>query len=632
MNNLATPLNASFHVNLFAALYLKLMLLLLCLLVFTVSGIRAQETSSTSGTKEARASSSATGIITGQVTGDDGRPLADAVVYLTKAYARSAGPPRALTTDSEGRFRSSNLESGLYMVNAMLPGFTLPEIPTDANEFKYYRPGDFVNLTLAKGGVITGTVRDANGEAVVAVSVRATRVRDATGRSVAGRFIGFLPERMTDDRGVYRIYGLPPGTYVISAGGSQRNMGGINAYEGDAQTFFPSSTRDTAAEVPVRGGEEATGIDIRYRGEHGRTISGTVTGFIDSGMNSGVPILLRQASGGGYESATFVMAGIKPGFSFSGVSDGEYEVMAQQWTGTGDSAASIPRRVVVKGNDVTGVELTLAPMASIAGRVMLEAPPKEACAEGRTGGTLLETPINARRDDKVQSEFLSSTPFFSAGGNIPDDKGEFIIRNLIAGGYRISVRLPSDSWYVRSIVLPKAAAPQPTTAAPAKTVQPKNAPPAATTTTATAASASVITLKTGERVTNVNIQIAQDAAGLRGRVTTAEGAEGVSLPANLKVYLVPAERERAEDVLRYSEASITSDGTFALTNLAPGRYWLIARPVAENDSQERAPRPLSWDADTRAKLRREAEAANTTIELQPCQRVGDYVLRYATAK
>jgi hypothetical protein len=84
--------------------------------------------------------------------------------------------------------------------------------------------------------------------------------------------------------------------------------------------------------------------------------------------------------------------------------------------------------------------------------------------------------------------------------------------------------------------------------------------------------------------------------------------------------------------LRYGEASINTDGTFALTNLAPGRYWLIARPAPESDSPERIIRPLSWDADTRAKLRRDAEAANTTIELQSCQRVNDYVLRYATAK
>ncbi len=626
MNSLAATFTSSFLNQVSAAIAGKRVLLLICLLTFASNGARAQEAVATqaSETKGARAASSGAGIITGQVASEDGRPIADAVVYLNKAYSRATGQPLTATTDSEGRFRSSSLDSGLYVVSAAVPGFTSSELPADVNEFRYYRPGDSVNITLVKGGVITGTVRDVNGAAVVAVTVRATRVRDSMGRGGTNRFSGSVPERMTDDRGVYRIYGLPPGTYVVSAGSSQRYYGGISTYEADVPTFFPSSTRDTAAEVPVRSGEETTAIDIRYRGERGRTVSGTVTGFIDPGRNTGVPIMLRQASGGGFESSTFVIAGTKPGFSFSGVSDGEYELMAQQWGGANDSVASIPRRITVKGTDVTGVELALVPLASITGRVTLEAAPKEPCAEEGRAATLLETPINARRDEKNLSEALSRTAFFSASGSVPDDKGDFSIRNLMPGGYRISVRLPSDAWYVRSIVLPKAAAPQPTI--PAKTAQAKSTP------AAVVAVASIVTLKTGEHATNVAIQIAQDAAGLRGRVTgAAEGAEGVSLPANLKVYLVPVERERAEDVMRYSEASIGSDGTFALKNLAPGRYWLIARPAPESESPERIARPLAWDSDTRAKLRREAETANTTIELQPCQRVGDYVLRYAIA-
>ena len=68
---------------------------------------------------------------------------------------------------------------------------------------------------------------------------------------------------------------------------------------------------------------------------------------------------------------------------------------------------------------------------------------------------------------------------------------------------------------------------------------------------------------------------------------------------------------------------------FSFQNLAPGRYWLIARSVPENETPERVPRPPAWDADTRAKLRREAETANTVIDLQSCQRAINYELRYA---
>lgn len=630
MNSLATPFNSSFINNSSNRINALAVLLFLCLLVPAANPARAQETTAEQATANAanpRAGAGvSTGSITGRVVSEDGRPVADAVVYLNRMYARVPGLPTTATADSEGKFRASGLEPGLYVVNAIHPGFALPDTASEASEPTYYRLGDSVNLTLFKGGVITGTVRDANGEPVIAVPVHIIRVRDALGRPATGRVTGFLPERMTDDRGVYRFYGLPPGAYLVSAGGSQRFMF-TNPYENDAQTFFPSSTRDTAADVAVRGGEESANIDIRYRGERGRTISGTVSGFMETKTPTGVSITLRLAAGGGgaFEATTFVMAGGKPAFALNGVSDGEYELAAQQWGGASDSAASIPLRIKIKGADVTGVELVLSPLASIAGRVQLEAPPKEPCADSR-GGTLLETAVHARRDEKNQTAEAGRLQFFSASGSIPSDQGEFRIPNLIAGTYRLSLKLPSDAWYVRSISIPNLAAAQP--AAPLKTAQPKGAA-----TPTAAPSSPLITLAAGARAVNVTVQIAQDAAGLRGRVVPApiEGAEAASLPASLKVYLVPVERERAEDVLRYSEAQAASDGVFSFQNLAPGRYWLIARSVPEMETPERAPRPPAWDADTRAKLRREAETANATVELQPCQRAINYELRYAPA-
>jgi len=621
MNNLAAPFTSLLTHNASGSKMKPRALLLICLLICVMNTSMAQEVVTTQAPAQGdtrAGAASATGSITGRVVSEDGRPLPDALIFMTRAFARGPGSPLTATTDSEGKFRVTGLEAGLYVVNTRVPGYTTAESLTDVTKINYYRVGDSVNLTLVKGGVITGTVRDANGDPVVAVPVRAMRVRDGQGRPVTAQFSGFTPERMTDDRGVYRIYGLLPGAYVVSAGGSQRLIF-TNGYDGDAPTFFPSSTRDTASEVPVRTGEEAPSIDIRYRGERGHTVSGTVSGFIETKTPSGVSITLRHAGSGGFEGTTFVMQNMKPSFAFNGVSDGVYEVAAQQWGGLGDSAASIPRRVTIKGADVTGLDLVLSPLASINGRVLLEAPPKESCDEGR-GGTILETAIHARRDEKNQTEDTARLPFFSAGGDVPTDQGEFTIRNLIAGSYRLSLRLPSDAWYVRSISLPNAAATPP--AAPTKSAQPKSAPVAS----------SLITLQTGARFTNVIVQIAQDAASLRGRVTApaSEGAaDAASLPANLRVYLVPVERERAEDVLRYSEAPMMSDGAFTFQNLAPGRYWLVARLAPESESIDRTPRPLAWDADTRAKLRREAETANNTIELKSCQRAANYELRYA---
>jgi hypothetical protein len=615
MNNPASPQPPSRVNNLSVAFIIKRLLLFICLLaVCSENPVRAQD-GQPRETVEARNDSARDGVITGRVVSEDGRPLADVSISIYPASARGAVMAQTSSTDTEGRFRVAGLSPGVYFLQAALAGYALPQAGLiDGSETIYYRPGDSANITLMKGGVITGTVKDANGEPVVAIAVRALRVRDASGRSLS-RSLGYAQFRMTDDRGIYRIYGLQPGTYLVTTGGTGGFFGSINAYEGDAPTYYPSSTRDTAAEVTVRGGEEVTSIDIRYRGERGHTVSGQITGSIDSGTRAGVSIVLKQAFTAGVEATTFAPPGGKQGFAFNGVADGEYEVIAQQGL-AGESTASIPRRVTVKGADVTGLELTLAPLASISGRFILEPLQKENCAD-KSGAKLVETLITARRDEKGQPKEAAPIPFFSASAGVPDAQGDFLIRNLMAGSYRLATRLPSDVWYMRSIVLPGTPAQRPpgAKAAPAET---KAAPVLP-----------LLTLKTSEKLAGVTIQIGQDGANLSGRVVAA--SEEALLPANLKIYLVPAERERAEDVLRYDEAMLGSDGSFALKNLAPGRYWLIARP-APDESTELAQRPLAWNTIERAKLRREAEAVNTTIELKPCQRTSDYSLRYAPAK
>lgn len=592
-------------------------LLLLCLLIFAVRTTGAQELPVEAAQSADRSSN--TGKITGHITGEDGRPLPDAIVYFYRTYARVPGPPQNATTDSDGKFQISNLQPGLYTVNASLPGFVpAPDAAAETGEGRYYRPGDSVNLTLIKGGVITGTVRDANGEPVVAVAVRALRIRDANGRTLPRTF-GYTLPRMTDDRGIYRLYGLQPGTYIVSAGGSLGFLAIPNAYGDDSPTYFPSSTRDTAAEISVRGGEEATGTDIRYRGERGHTISGTISGLIETNNRFGVTVTLAQAASGAFESTTYVQPGMKPAFSFNSLADGEYELTAQQGVSSGDNAVSNPRRVTVKGSDVTGVELALAQLGSLAGHVFLEMGPKEGCGEKRAA-TFVEILLGVRRDEKVSPQEDTRTPFFLGSGTIPNEQGEFTIHNVQGGSYRLTARLPSEAWYLRSITLPAAPPQKP---AP-KVAETKSA------STQTSATPSLLALKAGEHLTGITLDIAQDAARLRGRVIAS--AEGARLPANLRVYLVPSERERADDVLRYSEVSLESDGAFALKNLAPGHYFILARPAPEPDPAERSPRPLIWDAGARAKLRREAEAANASIELKPCQRTDEYTLSYPTAR
>ena len=133
-----------------------------------------------------------------------------------------------------------------------------------------------------------------------------------------------------------------------------------------------------------------------------------------------------------------------------------------------------------------------------------------------------------------------------------------------------------------------------------------------------------ITLKTGERVSGLTVTFTEGAASLRGRISAPEGQ---SLPPRMRVYLVPAERESLENTLRFFEAVAESDGRFAIGNIAPGRYWIIARPAEDIDSTR--VKLIRQGSDFRAKVLHEAESLKKEISFKPCERLVDYDLPYA---
>ena len=135
-------------------------------------------------------------------------------------------------------------------------------------------------------------------------------------------------------------------------------------------------------------------------------------------------------------------------------------------------------------------------------------------------------------------------------------------------------------------------------------------------------------MKPGERLSGLTITIAEGAASLHGQVDLAEGQK---LPPKFFVYLVPAEREKADDVLRFFASLVAADGSFALTNLPPGRYWVIARAATENESNVLSKLRLPDEAEARAKLLHDAEAGKVETELKPCQNATDYRLPFRSA-
>jgi hypothetical protein len=531
------------------------------------------------------------GSITGRVINESGQPLAN--VSVTVRAVGSSRSEEIVTTDNEGRFEVAGIEGVNYQVYAWFTAYA--PVLRDDNAPASYRIGESVRLVMTKGGVITGTVTTQNGDPVVGVRVRA---RMTGNRNRLPFPYGEIPfERTTDDRGVYRIYGLPAGTYMVSAGGAgeMSSMYG-DPYDNDVPTYAPSSNRDTAAEINVQAGEESNNVDIRYRGEPGRIVSGSVSR--PTGGPSGFSVVLTSAADGGSEfNLNAFQSPRDKGFIFYGVDDGDYDVTARTTLPDGQWVLSAAKRIKVRGADVTGLELTVQPLGSISGQLVLEELKTKECGD-KQPLMFTETQVSAWHKDDAAAR---SQPRFVWQLGAPvnaDAQGNVLLKNLAPGEYYFVTRFLGKTWYVQSVSM---------TAPPPKKV--------------IDATRVWTTVKNGDRISGLKIILAEGAGSLSGQL---ELAEGEALQEKLFVYLVPAEQERAADPLRFYGGPVQADGKFSLNNVAPGRYWILTKPASDPAQTKFR---LPDETQTRARVRHDAEAAKTEIEFKPCQNVVDYRLK-----
>src|SRR5215467_1594249 len=168
----------------------------------------------------------ATGRIAGHVVAaDTGRPLKRARVFLSAAELPGG---RGMLTVDDGGFDFSDLPAGRYTLYASKSGFVQlfygQRRPLQAGTPLQLLNGQQlkgVDFALPRGGVISGRVSDENGDVMPGVNVQVMRYQYQQG----DRRLLQAGQGQTDDRGVYRVWGLNPGDYYISA--VARNEGPI---------------------------------------------------------------------------------------------------------------------------------------------------------------------------------------------------------------------------------------------------------------------------------------------------------------------------------------------------------------------------------------------------------------------
>jgi hypothetical protein len=542
----------------------------------TGAGVRAQGGTMQQAppSRDSRAAATGPAEISGVIVTDEETPKP-----VRRAEVRAILPgsaPRTTHSDAEGRFVFSNLPTGRYTIDASKPGF----VRTAYGARRHDRPGTPVTLTdtqrrqvlqlrMPRGAVITGRIVDEFGQPAQGARVRAQLVRMLNGERtlselpLTGAFLG----EAADDRGVYRLYGLPAGEYVISATPRNTGLGDIrrlseseiraaeaavqqpgSAVEPDAPpvtvgfsaVFFPGVLNASAAGgVTVKAGEERQNVDFAVQFVRTANVEGTL--ITPGGVRpSEVQLLLlpRQTTpAAGGPNVMFTMAGggrrvdAEGKFSFPGVTPGAYTLSARATQGENGNLFWANADIDVDGQPISGLSLTLQPGMAVSGQLAVEADgvdPPDVYTRAR---------INLQpADGGIMLGNVSAQP---------SPSGAFSIPGIMPGRYRVTANFntPEANWILKSAVIKgKDVLDLPFEVAP------------------------------GDAITNAVLTFTNRTQELTG---TLQDASQRPAP-DYTVVVFPADKSLWSATRRVRSTRPGTDGTFSFSNLPAGTYRIAA--------------------------------------------------------
>ena len=465
----------------------------------------------------------ATASVSGKVT-INGKPARGILVGMRMANAERTSPTYRGTTNEDGIFRINNIASGGFQVAPVAPGMMIADVDNPEGQHIVLAAGDNVegvNFDLIRGGVVTGKITDADGRPLVEERVVLAPAEKGL-RAVWDR------SDDTDDRGIYRLFGIRPGRYKVAIGEALRPD--RHRLQPLPPTYYPDVTDPAKATViEVVEGSETANIDIKVGPQlQTYSVSGRV---VDSESGEPLPnasislqrvVVMANGSSTSY-SADGAESDHQGNFRITNLRPATYQAYLDGGEGS-DLLPQAPVTFEVTDADVTDLVLKTSRGAQISGVVIFDGGRKAPLVEALVYMSVRD-PANGGSGVVRLSPVAPNGSFESSSG-MPPGVVSFTVGT--AGRYLNLRRVERDG-----------------------IAQPNS-----------------VSIQKGEHISGIRLFVNYSSGGIRGSVRIING----TLPENARVTINATRADAGDPQFGGGGTQADARGNFLLEGLVPGNY------------------------------------------------------------